>query len=97
MEKRHFIHIAQTYAPKNKLAAEIQDAILSLDGTLFPSRQTANKEINKRFMATCQDYIKSGGKAFLPDFKEYDITRGFAVQVSECIIIHAYLVTEEID
>lgn len=96
MEKRHFIRIAQAYSAKNKLATEIQKTLVPLGNTIFPTKEAAIRKINKRFMATCQEYLKSGGKAQLPDYKEYDTLDGFGVQISDCIIIHSSAVKEEI-
>src|SRR5690554_804352 len=96
METRHFLQIAQSYSPKNKLATEIQKALQPLDRTIFPNEASAKRKVNSRFMEACREYLKSGGKAQLPDYKEYKISNGFGIQITDCMIIHVDAVAEEI-
>lgn len=96
MKTRHFITIAQSYTAKNKLASGIQQALQPLDRTIFPNQEKAKRVINKRFLDACHEYLKSGGKAFLPSYKEYETVNGFGVQITDCMIVHGAAVADEI-
>lgn len=96
MESRHFLRIAQSYSPKNKLAAEIQSAIEPLDRTLFPNEASIKRLISLRFLNACQEYLEGGGKARLPDYKEYETSNGFGIHISDCMIFHADAVADEL-
>lgn len=96
METRHFIIVAQNYVAKNKLAQQIQEAILPLDRTIFPNAAAAKQKINNRFRQVCDEYLRSGGKAMLPELREYATTNGFGIQITDCIILQAQRVSEEI-
>jgi len=96
MEKRHFIKVASSYSPKNKLCKQIIDALEPLDGTLCEDKKTTISVIDRPFNKTVTGYLKSGGKAIPPAYKRYEITSGVAIHIEDVIIIHIHAVTNEV-
>lgn len=94
--KKHFIKVAQTYSPKNKLAEVIIKNLSILDGTLAPSKEAAIKAIDKPFMETVGTYIKMGGRAALPNLSKYDIKDGVGISIEDTIIINVFEVKQEL-
>lgn len=95
MEKKNFVKVAQTYAPMNKLASAIIDELKHFNQTLFESQEAATKAIWKAFEQTSRAYMITGGKAQLPDYREYDLGGGVGIHVGNIIILHVWEVKAE--
>lgn len=96
MKTKHFIKVAQTYSPKNKLAEVIIKNLSILDGTLVDSKETAIRTIDTPFNSTLTTYLKAGGRAMLPNYKRYDINSGFGISIEDVIIINVFQVKQEL-
>lgn len=93
--KKAFVKVISVYSPKNKLNNIIIDELKHFDCVLFATRSDANKIISSTFMTAVKNYLKSGGKAHIPDLREYQTDTGIGVSVEGSIILAIHDVKEE--
>lgn len=96
MEKKCFVRVATTYAAKNKLCKQLIDELMPFDNTLFEDAALAKRMMNKKFMQVVKDYMKAGGRAQLPNQKQWNTGDGFGFSVEDSIVLIGHEVKSEV-